>query len=289
MGNGSHFTYIIPPSSERLEQGDVLEKNDEIKALVREVHPHYLKDDYSHFIILTQSCDIVRLKAPYLTLAAVRPLSLVLQREIEDEQSHDLEREANCLSVAKRSKFTDFLTRLKNNNHTEYFYLHEDPIFGFSEPRCAFLRLSIAIRTPAHYSKCLNARIFSLESTFKAKLGWLVGNIYSRVGTPDWVPDNATQREFTKSIDDLLDSACLWVDKDRLAKAKKLYKQYTQTKTKENLRELINSAHPLSKKDQTIERIVTVLTEYEELNNESLLSSIRTRLQNDADLKTILG
>jgi len=49
---------------------------------------------------------------------------------------------------------------------------------------CAFLLLSIALRAE-HYGALLEAKIAQLDDIFAAKLGWLTGNLYSRVGTPD--------------------------------------------------------------------------------------------------------
>lgn len=287
-----HFTYVAPQASESLEQGDILEKNDEIKDLISKVHPHYLKEDYTHFILLTQSCDIVRsrnrLKARYLTLAAVRPLSLVLAREVEKEQKHALEKGANCVSSAKRGNFQDFIYKLLNNNNSDYFYLHSEPSFGFSEPSCAFLRLSVAVRADEHYDKCLKARKFSLENTFKAKLGWLVGDMYSRVGTPDWVPDYTTRQEFSKLVGDLLDGACQWVDANKLDRAKKLYQAENGSQSKDQLRAFIENTEPLSKRDKAIERVVEILGEYEGLANDELRNNISIRLKNDATLNTLI-
>ncbi len=188
----SHFTYKEPASTQ-LQQGDILRKTEDIKNLLKIVHPHYLKEDYLYFLVLTQSCDLERrsskaCKAPYITLAAVRPIELLLEREIKQYQiQHDLAK-GKIIDRSYYAKLQSFTEKLLNNNATEYFYLHEDAGMGFSESCVAFLRLSIAIKSKDHYETCLNAKILELDDTFKAKLGWLVGNIYSRVGTHDWVP-----------------------------------------------------------------------------------------------------
>ena len=85
-----HFTYSRSTSS-NLMQGDVISKTSGLKRLLEEVHPHYLQDDYTHFLVITQSCDLVKrggkdCKSRYITLAAVRPLTLVLEREIRTLQ-----------------------------------------------------------------------------------------------------------------------------------------------------------------------------------------------------------
>ena len=83
----AHFTYTIRLEDD-LCQGDVLKKTEPVVGLLGEVHPHYVEDDYTHFLVLTQTCDLVRgrggpgCKSRYITLAPVRPLDLLIGREI---------------------------------------------------------------------------------------------------------------------------------------------------------------------------------------------------------------
>jgi hypothetical protein len=153
-----------------------------------------------------------------VSLAAVRPLDLVLQRETAKHQD-EIEQLAGVCSAAKRGLLEQFAERVLNNNEPEYFYLEPEPAFGLHEPSCVFLRLSVAVRAQ-HYS-ILAARQLSLEEIFQAKLGWLVGNMYSRIGTADWVPDNVPASEFKKKVKDLLDGLVQWVDQEQLRSAKK--------------------------------------------------------------------
>lgn len=218
----SHWTYKQPTGD--LAQGDVLQKTEALRGVLTEVHPHYLKDDYTHFLVLTQTCDLVRrekgaCKTRYIALAAVRPLELALKRALEKHQKTPFERLANVCSAKARSRMSDFLTRLLNNNESDYFYLHEDAALGVSPSSCAFLQLSIAIRSADHYEKCLAARVASMTDIFAAKLGWLVGNLYSRVGTEDWTPDHQTQGEFSKRVASMLDDLCKWVEDEQLKNA----------------------------------------------------------------------
>lgn len=177
----SHFTYSKKIEHDKLKQGDILHKNEEIRSMIQAVHPHYLKEDYKFFIVLTQSCDLIKRdgQAPYISLAAVRPFDLLLQRKISNYQKTDIERIGRICSQSKKWIIHQFLERLFNNNEPEYFYLYEDDSFGLSEPMVAFLRLSIAVKTDLHYEKCLNAKFIELDENFTAKLGWLVGNMYS--------------------------------------------------------------------------------------------------------------
>lgn len=55
-----HFTYKNEADMLSLCQGDVLEKTDALMGILEEVHPYFLKDEYKYFMVLTQSCDLVR-------------------------------------------------------------------------------------------------------------------------------------------------------------------------------------------------------------------------------------
>jgi hypothetical protein len=112
----------------------------------------------------------------------------------------------------------DFLRKLLNNNIHEYFYLAEDVELQIEVPHVAFLALSVAIKAE-HYDLCLNARFAQLAEIFQAKLGRLVGDYYSRVATPDWVPTACgNEEEFGEYIDELLKGAkIVWVTEKCLA------------------------------------------------------------------------
>lgn len=211
-----HFTYRKPEGD--LQQGDLLTRTKEVVQLLREVHPHYSQhQDYKYLIVLTQSCDLVRrqgdsCKSRYISLAAVRPLTTVITRELSRYQRSPREQRLGYCSQKARSDMKQFLERLLNNNEPNYFYLHSDVELEIAEPHVAFLALSIAVKADLHYETCLNARIGQLEDSFQAKLGWLVGNMYSRVGTADWVPGHQTPEQFENHIETMLKETCIWVD-----------------------------------------------------------------------------
>ena len=84
------------------------------------------------------------------------------------------------------------------NKEPDYFFLSDDTSLGFPDRMVAFLKLSISLKADLHYDTCLSAKVLGLTDAFKAKLGWLVGNMYSRVGTPDWVSDRAKPAGFPR-------------------------------------------------------------------------------------------
>ena len=76
VDNRIHFTYKQEADFASLCQGDVLAVTEELKSILEEVHPYFLNEQYKYFMVLSQSCDLVRrkgkaCKTPYITLAAI--------------------------------------------------------------------------------------------------------------------------------------------------------------------------------------------------------------------------
>jgi hypothetical protein len=260
----SHFTYQNPIGD--LCQGDILSKSEGIKRILSEIHPHYLKEDYSHLMVVTQTCDLVRRngqnsKSRYLTLVAVRPLETVMQRELEKMQISQLEKLGNIASDKAKSKMQMFTESLLNNNNQEYFYLHDDANYDFFNASCAFLRLPISLRSSDHYETCLAARIMSLNDSFRAKLGFLAGTIYSRVGTMDFVPSKMTHDEFLSLINRILQGLCKWVPENRLKHLNKELRNNPdlQIQTPEQARKFVDDFQIPNSKDEVIERSVHLI------------------------------
>lgn len=213
-----HFTYA-PLDRDQLNQGDVLRRTPGVERILREVHPHYTRTDYPFFIVLTQSCDLIRrdgkqCASRYVSLAAIRPLRLVLEREIRRFQYDPIEKKFGICNRAQHPKVVQLAERLLNNNQDRYFFLQRRPGSGLEEDHCAFLQLSIALKTELHYETLLAAKILQLSESFQHKLGHLVGTMYSRVGTEDWVPQHATEEEFRGRTCALVEDTVVWLDKD---------------------------------------------------------------------------
>lgn len=296
-----HFTYR-KSDGDHLQQGDILKKTDELNKALGEIHPHYQKDDYVWFIVLTQSCDLVRRKrdkcsSPYITIAAVRPLSVALGREA-NKYRNSLLRAADANSRINRTQLKQFLERLLNNNEPEYFYLHQENSVGLVDRYCSFLRLSIAIKSDIHYEKCLTARVVSLSSTFQAKLGWLVGNMYSRVGTEDWVPDNASEADWREILETVLDDSFRWLDELKVREAaKKIRKNGLKIEDMdvESVRKEIENIEIKSRKEKIIDASLDVFRKFiQDFFGDAVDSAggvdeqkLRNRLTNDPDFSSL--
>lgn len=220
-----HFTYTAPEEG-TLRQGDILINSGDLYEVIKEIHPHYSLDQYKYFQVLTQSCDLVRrvsnseekCKARYITLAAVRTLDDVIKRFIDESVPNNFSFDNKiCCGSRYEGKLKEFLRKLFNNNESNHFFLRSDEEFGFYEDCCTLLHLSIAIRAYQHYDKCLKAKKFELNEVFRAKLGWLVGNIYSRVGTQDFAPGTGIEEsDFNNLIDETIKNKVVILPPDLL-------------------------------------------------------------------------
>jgi hypothetical protein len=210
-----------------------------------------------------------------------------LELELNKHQN-DFAKAAMVCSQNKRINLEQFLESLLNNNEGEYFYLHGDPDLEFPEPSCAFLRLLITLESEKYYDYCFNARILSLTDVFQAKLGWLVGNMYSRVGTEDWVPDHLTQEEFNDHIKTEIDALCPWIPDKQLKEAIRKAPDGLLTKDRDTIRKHVDGTPILSKKEEAIKRVVELLTELGKVKDGKDEKLIRNRLTNDPNLSTIL-
>lgn len=220
-----HFTYSEPDRS-LLRQGDILKKTPEFLALIKEIHPHYANSDYLYFQVLTQSCDLVRrggaCKTRYITLAAVRALDLVIERAVNGFTDKTTFKGRLICSEKHKRGLADFVIKLFNNNDTQHFFLQAAPEFGLEIDCCTQLHLSISIRAYEHFDVCLNAKILELRENFRAKLGWLVGNLYSRVGTEDYVPGAIPDMEtFNSFVSGRMENHVVWIPESDFSAAKK--------------------------------------------------------------------
>jgi hypothetical protein len=228
--------------------------------LLAAVHPHYHRQpEYRYLQVLTQSCDLERrgggpCKARYISVAAVRPLRTALEREVDNVRRSSIESAGHFADESRRNTIIQFVERLLNNNDPAYFYLHADLDAGLPEAHCTFLRLSIAVRSRDHFESCLAAKFLQLRPEFQAKLGWLVGNLYSRVGTSDWsnVEPDAV---FDKRVSDLVESIATWIPRRIFDKVVKELQGRAGPIPIEDVRQAIEKYRKRSRKDDALDAI----------------------------------
>ena len=243
-----HFAYAAPEGD--LKQGDVIMSARLAEPIRKRVVSRF-PGMPSHLLVLTQSCDLVRRPAPkadFIALAPTRHLGDILEYELGRLQKTELAQRANVCGSNRRTTLEQFLERLLNNNNPDFFYLHQEPGFDLAEPACALLRCSLPFETRIEqYDSLLRARVLGLSEEFRAKLGWLVGNIYSRIGTRDW-----ERSESRALINGYLSDICAWVDSKKLEAAEKWAKKNPEvSETPAQLRKRIEEM-PVETKRESI-------------------------------------
>ena len=209
-----HWTYkaSVDPDAD-LAQGDILLPTDELERLFARVHPHFCDQKYVGFMVLTQTCDLVRRKdncsARYINVGVIRQLDTLLPSLLGTV----------CKQIADGFFLKDsmlegkkLLSRIFNQNEQSLglFYLHPDADVGIGKSSVALLRVSVAFRVE-HYQCLVEARRGRLRPEFGNKLGWLVGNIFSRVGTPDWSDQPDGKKVVDQMTTQLLKEHAVWV------------------------------------------------------------------------------
>lgn len=284
----THWTYESFEADEDLFQGDVLEPTEELRSIMREVHPHFLDPKYTAFLLTTQSCDLAlrqgQCAARYLNIAVVRPLEAVLF----DLLSHACRPVVEGVYLLEnKSDAHRLMERIFNQNEQSLglFYLHPDQAAaGIAEPSVSLLRVTVTLRIE-HYDVIRRARRGRLDSEFRSKLGWLVGNLYSRIGTQDWSDEPDREKELKKLIKQFLDSAEAvdgpkWVPASWVQAAQQKGVKVDKL-PRESITGVLESHKPQPPKEQAIEHVVrvvrTVLTDIDE----GAMARIENRLKND--------
>lgn len=230
-----HFTYApIDEDKTDLHQGDILQPTDVLRSLFADVHPHFDDTKYTAFFVLTQTCDLVRrnrepCKSRYINLAVIRPLRDVLFTLLDQA----------CGKVVVSGKPLDgiyysdsrykgelLLQRIVNQNAQAegLFYLHQDAAVQIiTEPCVALLQVSVAVRAWEHYDTLVAARTGRLKPEFQSKLGWLIGNLFSRIATKDMTlqAQNKIIADFFKPLDEDVENMPIWVPRKHVQKANK--------------------------------------------------------------------
>jgi hypothetical protein len=278
----SHWTYEDYPPDSDLQQGDILAPTDEIRKLFREVHPHFSDEKYLAFMVITQSCDLARRQeeatARYINVAAVRSLSATLPILL-DTVCQSLK--PGVYSEKDKNRAAQLLERIFNQNEQRLglFYLFPDGEVGLGEDAIAFLRVSVAFRVE-HYEIMQRSRSGRLKPEFANKLGWLVGNLYARIGTQDW-----PRIELTKMVNNYLsstDSEPVWI-KEYVLKHLRGQKINLNAVTKEDLLEMAGAKIPRNK-DIGLDRVIAITREVIPGLEENTYKTLKTHFQNDETL-----
>jgi hypothetical protein len=210
------WTYEQFPPGDDLDQGDLLFPTPELQAVLDEVHPHFCNPKYIGFSVLTQGCDLVRRKrsglpkARHINIGVVRALRPILPKLIETAVKPVAPGVFPASGMEEARRLLDRILD-QNEQALGLFYLHQDADVGLGEPCVVNLRVSVSLKAE-HYSTLVLARRGRLTSDFRGKLGWLVGNLFSRTASPDWAEKEGDGAK-SEAITELLGTVGTnWID-----------------------------------------------------------------------------
>ncbi len=285
---GVHWTYCeLEPGSD-LCQGDILRPDDiGLRAVLKDVHPHFCDEKYRAFLVATQSCDLVRrdgkCSARYVNVVVVRALSDLLFQLLDTA----------CDSVADGIYYDDrkleakrMLERLFNQNESALglFYLHPEADAGIVEPCVALLRVGVAFRVE-HYETIRKARCGRLAVPFQDKMGWMLGNLYSRVATEDWSEQGGGKKILRKMVEDALKNESTqyepkWVKRDWVDAARRAG-VCVESIPPSDLDATLERHRPATPQEQAIEQVTKAVKEVLPWVCSEEMRRIVARLQND--------
>jgi hypothetical protein len=283
----THYVYRDPNKS-TLNQGDILQKTPELLAHLHQFHAYYAtQPDYKYFMVLTQTCDLVRrdgiCTSPYITIAACRPVEEAIRREAAKSQE-PWQRESGVIGAKTAVKMVMFLESLLDNNQDGYFYLHQDVGLGIHQNCCAFLPLLVTLKIN-HYQLCLDAKIAELSDIFQSKLGSILGQMFSRVAAPEW-NENSPEKKAGEQAAEMLKRTLRPIDDDKIAegvadlKSDGRWDQLSATQ----IRDYITRFKINPKRDLIKQRAVDWFCEPENKLVELIRGRIEKPLKNDAEL-----
>lgn len=285
-----------------LHQGDLLLNTAPLSSAIKEAHTYYATaSDYSHFMVLSQSCDLVLRKkglpkTKYITLAAVRPVEAAIEQEIEKAKFKDVDFPYTISDEGKRRELKYTLERFVNNTVDDYFFISKYWHKEINENLCVFLPLSIPLHARKHYQACLTCKIAELEDIFSAKVGWATGNMYSEVGTIDLIEkyDKSFDEKFKeKFAEEVLFPEIVWYHQSQVNKLKKLIGKWKKDNPDQTIDEAV--AKNLLKEvptleDMLAERVTEMLVQNRLLRNDSpdIAKEVRNLLGNNNLIQQLL-
>jgi hypothetical protein len=181
---------------------------------------------------------------------------------------------------------------LYNNNESNYFFLYREPHLGLDGDYCIFLQLPISVKAEGDYDTLLEGKFLQLEVSFQHKLGYLVGTLYSRIGTEDWLPRQCTEEQFRKYIEDPLKDTslmlCLEIDIHRKI-LDKLSKLQQEERTIEKFRALVEELNSQKevRRNEMLDIIESELSKIE-LVDKGTLETLKKRLRSDPKFRSLI-
>jgi hypothetical protein len=231
-------------------------------------------------------------KAKHISLAVIRPLSALMPGLLEDLCSAPT---AGVYLNERRKDAEDFLHRVLNQNEQAngWVYLHPDADVGIGDPAVAMLRISISLRASDHYELIKQARCGRLDTEYRNKLGWLKGNLYSRIDTTDWSEREVGDSEEKRIINDLLETPIgdrrpLWVPDAWIAEARRKKVNFDQLPS-DQLDSVLKAHAPKPSLDAALDEVKKAVNQVRQDFTDVPAASFDAQLRSDSCIMHLVG
>jgi hypothetical protein len=166
-----------------LRQGDIIDRQKLVSKKTLVGHQDYFayRKDFLGFCVVTQSCDLeCDRHAEYISLAVIRNLLHTFGPEhVKNQDVRD----------STKSLLRDILGQ--EYNKSGFFYLHPEASANIEENSVVDLRVMFSLHAGKHYNELLDCRKLSMSDAMANKLGWMAGQLFSRIPTPEWDEEDA--------------------------------------------------------------------------------------------------
>ena len=291
-----HWTYDqASDDNKELCQGDIIEISSDISEAFKDVHPYFIDEKYRGFLVVTQTCDLAlrggKCSATHIGLSVIRSLQDIISDSLKGKFYYLA---PGIYNKSKQKIVNDLVERLVNQNENGLglFYLYPDGDAGISVHSVAVLRVTISVKS-MHYEKLVKARVGRLSKEFQPKLGWMVGNLYSRVGVSDWKEKEKEQNRKIESslIQEILAFATreapLWMTESDYKAVTQEHPEFATMPPAEQ-DEILKKFQPPSIKDEILDIIAEAAKNIFPKVNESHLENLKTRLKNNEKFESKL-
>ena len=163
------------------------------------------------------------------------------------------------------------------------FYLHADfDSTGISADTVVLLRVTVSLRAREHYEIMQKSRRGRLSGEFRNKVGWLAGNLYSRVGTPDWSDQEDGLKRFESLIEGFLGSGKYeWVKESLVKSAENEGVELKHLSSRDEVLRVLNECKPEPIKETIVKLVSSELVELFENMPQAIAGPISKKLENE--------
>ncbi|HAU1874563.1 TPA: hypothetical protein ACF5XO_000685 [Legionella pneumophila] len=272
-------SYVYNESDDSLQQGDIIRLSGYLRQIFKKYYSGLKIKPYEirYLMVINQSCDLVnnnerKPKSEHINLCVVSKFSRYLDR-IKTKYIKKKIKNHIIIEEVIYQEIKQKIARLINNSESkEHFFLPRiDP---FKENMVAVLSFSYPFRCK-HYDLIKKNRVLSLKPEFQAKVGYLIGNLYNRIATPDLNCNNFTDQDLSCFVDDLLSQESFYPVKHDYIKF--IQKNKTKINSRDSLELLIKEAFHSEEKEKLIKfkrPLIKLLSSafYEELKGKNLIN-----------------